>query len=86
LTRFAGDDAARFTQLLEIGATAYARKRDEQTLWMICEGKQVFNVIAHSIGFADQQALTQATFALWVRDQAQVPEELQVLRQYLVAL
>jgi predicted ATPase len=85
-SRFAGDDAAKLTQLVGIGANAYARKRDEQSLWKTCEGKQVLNATARSMGFADQQALTQATFAFWSRNQAQIPEELASLRNYLAAL
>jgi hypothetical protein len=85
-SRFAGDDATKLSQLLEIGANAYARKRGEQSLWQMCEGKQVLNATAHSMGFADQQALAQATFAFWVRNQEQIPEELASLRNYLAAL
>jgi hypothetical protein len=86
LTRFTADDVAKFTKVLEVAATAYSRRRAEATLWRTCEGKQVLNAVAHAIGFADQQALSQATFALWSREGAMVPEELELLRLYLRGL
>lgn len=86
LTRFTADDATKFAQILEVATNAYARRRAEDTLWKVCEGKQVLNAVTYSVGFADQQALTQATFALWSRQTAQIPEELRTLRQYLRGL
>jgi hypothetical protein len=86
LTRFGAAEATKFSQILEVAANAYARKRDEETLWQFCEGKQVLNAVANSLGFADQQALSQATFALWDREGAQIPEEVLALRQYFRSL
>jgi hypothetical protein len=85
-TRFAADDSSKFSRLLEISVEAYARKRADQNLWKICEGKQVLNATARTAGFTDQQALSQAAFALWARNPDEIPEELLVLRNYLSAL
>lgn len=84
--RFAQDDAIKLVQLLQIAANSYARKRDEDTLWKTCEGKEVLNVVARSTGYADQQAMSQAAFALWARDAGSISHELQALRSYLEGL
>lgn len=85
-TRFSQGDMDRLTQLLQIAANTYTRKRQEQTLWKSCEGKEVLNAVARSVGFGDQQALSQAAFALWSRDAATVSNELRALRDYVSAL
>ena len=85
-TRFDQDNAMRFADLLRVGASAYAKARTEPSLWKKCEGKEVLNAVARSAGFADQQALSQAAYALWSKDAAAVSEELAGLRSYLSKL
>jgi hypothetical protein len=52
-------------------------------LWKHCEGKQVLNAIVGQTGFAGSPALIEATFVRWNGEDAQVPEELTELREYL---
>ena len=72
--------------LLKIGTNSYARERNADGLWKVCEGKQVLNDVAHITGFAGAPALTQAVFVAWARDGAQIPEELTAFREYLAKL
>lgn len=83
---FDDDDQQKLKQLLEIGANAYARQREEDGLWKICEGKQVLNTVARAMGFAGAPALVQATFATWEREGALFPAELLGFRDYLARL
>lgn len=83
LTHFKDDDANKFKNILNISASAYSKKRNEDYLWKVCEGKQVLNQIARGVGYADVPALVLATFALWGRNGVQLPEELTALRAYL---
>lgn len=83
---FDEEGGSKLHKLLEIGTGAYARRRDEADLWKFCEGKQVLNDVARAIGFAGAPALIQATFAYWVREGAQIPEELVSFREYLAKL
>jgi hypothetical protein len=80
------DNQRKLHGLLEISTNSYARKRDEDTLWKVCEGKQVLNDVARTTGFAGAPALVQATFAAWARDGAQIPEDLIAFRDYLDGL
>jgi hypothetical protein len=80
------DAAAKFTKLVELAANKYQSRRDEATLWTVCEGKQVYAAIAASIGFSDPQALAQATFALWRRVPEIMPAELVTMREYFSGL
>jgi ABC-type transport system involved in cytochrome c biogenesis ATPase subunit len=80
------DNQRKLQGLLEISTNSYARKRDEDSLWKACEGKQVLNDVARTVGFSGAPALIQAAFAAWAREGAQVPEELIAFRDYLSRL
>ncbi|MGK2940120.1 MAG: AAA family ATPase [Immundisolibacter sp.] len=80
------DNQQKLQGILEISTNLYARKRAEDGLWKVCEGKQVLNDVARTVGFAGAPALVQATFAAWARDGAQIPEELTAFREYLAKL
>jgi hypothetical protein len=80
------ENQAKLRQILSLGIDAYSRKRSEPTLWKTCEGKQVLNDVARTLGFAGAPALAQAAFATWSREGAAVPDELTELRSYLSAL
>ena len=80
------DNQSKLQGLLEISANSYAHKRDADSLWKVCEGKQVLNDVARTVGFAGAPALTQAVFVAWARDGAQIPEELTAFREYLATL
>jgi hypothetical protein len=79
-------DQRRLRGVLDICARSYARRRGEDSLWKVCEGKQVLNDVARATGFAGAPALTQATFVAWARDEARLPEELAAFREYLTRL
>ena len=85
-TGYGADDRRRLGAILEISCGAYSRKRGEDNLWQVCEGKQVLNDVAHAIGFVDASALVQAAFAYWARDGGQIPDEITAFRQYLAHL
>lgn len=76
----------KLQNLLEISTDSYARGREEDSLWRVCEGKQVLNDVARKTGFAGASALIQATFAVWAREGAQIPNELIAFRNYLATL
>ena len=80
------DNQRKLQSLLEISTNSYDRKRNEDTLWKVCEGKQVLNDVARTTGFAGAPALVQATFVAWARDGAQIPEDLIAFRDYLEGL
>jgi predicted ATPase len=80
------ENQAKLRQILSLGIDAYSRKRSEPTLWKTCEGKQILNDVARTLGFAGAPALAQAAFATWSREGAAVPDELTELRSYLSAL
>ena len=46
-----GDNKRKLQCLLEISTNSYAHKRDEDSLWKVCEGKQVLNDVARQVGF-----------------------------------
>lgn len=85
-TGYGADDRRKLGAILEISCGAYSRKRGEDNLWQVCEGKQVLNDVAHAIGFVDASALVQAAFAYWARDGGQIPDEITAFRQYLAHL
>jgi hypothetical protein len=86
LTGFPSEEAKKFSSLILIATKAYAKKRNENTFWKDCEGKQVLNDVARGIGFAGVSAMTQATFAVWSRKNASVPAELAEFRAYLATM
>jgi hypothetical protein len=77
------EEQGKLKALLAISVQAYARVRDGDALWKVCEGKQCFNYVARAAGFAGPPAMTQAAFALWSRDAASLPDEVRALREYL---
>lgn len=84
--RFEGNHKVTFDSVLRSAVASYARKRQEPEFWKMCEGKQVLNEVARSIGFADPQALKMACFATWERGGAPLPQELLTLRDYVSAI
>lgn len=80
---FDDENKRMLQEILKIGADAYARKRAEVTLWKACEGKQVLNWVARTLGFSDARALSQSAFAIWSKEGAVIPDELAALRNYL---
>lgn len=85
-TGYDTDNQSKLRGLLEISTNSYARKRDTDSLWKICEGKQVLNDVARIAGFAGPLALIRAVFVVWARNGAQIPEELIAFRNYLATL
>jgi hypothetical protein len=83
---YGGDDQRRLQSILEVSANSYARQRDEQSLWKVCEGKQVLNSVAVTAGFWGAPAMVRATFAAWAGEGAEIPEELAEFRAHLAAL
>ena len=83
LTNFDAEHAKKFVSILTVSTKAYARWRDDDALWKHCEGKQVLNDVARSIGFAGAPALSSAAFAAWDRNPSTVPDELAAFRRYL---
>jgi hypothetical protein len=57
LAGFEADDASKFQGILNISINAYTRKRTEDSLWKVCEGKQVLNQVARATGYAGAPAL-----------------------------
>jgi hypothetical protein len=84
LTRFDGDEQAKFAKVLDVSVSVYARKRVEATFWKECEGKQILGRIAKGVGYADPSSLMMALFAVWGR--GQIPDELSHLRKYIETL
>jgi len=72
--------------ILLISIDAYERKRQDISLWKVCEGKQVLNDVARAIGFADAPAMSLASFVAWSREGAVLPGDLMSFREYLNAL
>lgn len=81
-SNFGDDDKDKLKRLLQICADSYGRKRDDDTLWKICEGKQVLNDIAVKVGFSGARTLMQATFTIWDRGEHIFPEIVE-LRRYI---
>ena len=85
-TGYSGRDREIFKKLLEITCRSYKCARKSSTLWKVCEGKQVLNMVAEKIGFADSQVMINAALSLWARESSAVPEELGSFREYLDTL
>ena len=85
-TGYSDSDRGVFKKLLGITCRAYERQREMKTLWKVCEGKQMLNKVAGSIGFAGSEAMISAAFSLWSREPSLIPEELASFREYLDTL
>lgn len=85
-SRYDQPDKITLKEILEISANAYSRKRNQDDLWKTCEGKQVLNDVAQSTGFSGAPVMMQAVFAAWLRDGAEIPEELIAFREYMSRL
>jgi len=85
-SRYDSEGKQKLQSILHVSVNLYARQRDEEALWKVCEGKQVLNDVAIGVGFASASALVQAAFVTWSREGAQIPEELTMFRKYLAAL
>ena len=83
---FGPEDKQKFQGILEVAATAYARKRAEDGIWKTCEGKQVLNAVAVAAGSAGAPVMIEAALAAWGRQGAVIPDELLEFRTYLAAL
>ena len=83
---FSVDEISKFEKLLRISIAAYTRVRARDTLWKVCEGKQVLNDVAQKCGYAGTPNLVSACFAAWERSDAKIPAELTQFRDYLRAL
>lgn len=86
LADYADTNQEKLKSILEIAAKSYKRRREENSLWKICEGKQVLNDIARHIGFKDAQALIQSTFVVWEDKGFEIFDELMAFRDYLKML
>lgn len=67
-------------------ARIYARKRQSNDFWRLCEGKEVFRSILPHLGLTDEDAAERAIAAIWQRKPQLVPDELQSLRAYICSL
>ena len=85
-TGFNNDEINKFQKLLKISIATYERNRTQDTLWKICEGKQVVNDVACKCGYAGVRALESASFVAWNRPDFQVSEELRKFRDFLFNL
>ena len=85
-TGYLDNDRDRFRKLLGVTCRAYKRERMMSTLWQVCEGKQVLNKVAGSIGFAGPEIMIGAAFTLWSQESSLMPEELVSFREYLDTL
>ena len=86
VTGYSANDRKVFKRLLEITCGVYQRARTGETLWKVCEGKQVLNKVARSIGFARPETMISAAFSLWSREPSSIPGELALFRQYFDTL
>lgn len=77
------EESKALCRMLEARAAIYGRKRVENDLWMICEGKEVSKAIFKALGLADRQSAERAMFAVWKRRPDLVPNELSALRTYV---
>ena len=83
---FSADGICKFQKLLRISIAAYTQKRAKDTLWKVCEGKQVLNDVARKCGYAGTPNLVSASFVAWDRPDVKIPAELTQFRDYLRAL
>lgn len=82
-TEYSDKEKVVFNKLLEIACRAYNRKRLGNTLWKVCEGKQVLNRVAAKIGFKGSEVMINAAFTIWSQGELPIPEELTSFRDYL---
>lgn len=80
------DEKTKLAQKLMLYARMYKRKRQEPDLWKICEGKEVLKKICGEIGFADTRSLEGAASKSWSESEANVPDEVKKLRQYVLSV
>ena len=85
-TEYSDNDRDVLKKLLRITCRAYQRARSGKTFWKVCEGKQVLNKVARSIGFAGPETMISAAFSLWSREPSSIPGELELFRQYFDTL
>lgn len=86
LAGYGAEDQEKLSKLLHVSVDSYARKRDDDDLWKMCEGKQVLNDIARAIGFAGVSAMIPAVFAAWASSESSIPKELRAFREYVAEL
>lgn len=79
-------ELAVFKQHLMVSARIYARKRESEDLWKICEGKEILRSILPHLGLTDEAAVERAIATLWVQKPELVSSELQSLRRYIQSL
>ena len=84
--KFEGEYAGKLQKILDVSTKSYASKRNQLEFWKVCEGKQILNEVSRRTGFARSTALIAATFAVWEREDAQLPVELVAFRDYLNSL
>lgn len=78
------EQISKLSTHLKTRAKIYERKRsDRDSLWKVCEGKEVFRSLVAPLGFADQDAAERAIVAAWARKPEVIPNELAELRNYL---
>jgi predicted ATPase len=85
LAGYEQDAQQKLINLLNVSADSYGRKRLETSFWKQCEGKQVLSGLVLQIGL-NLDVIIQAIFAIWMREESILPEELQALRDYVTAL
>ena len=83
LTGFEGRDRERLRRTLEVCTAVYRRRRGQDDLWQVCEGKEVLNAVAHRIGYSGPAALERAAFRAWAEDGSVLPQPILDLREYL---
>lgn len=71
---------------LEVQTAVYGRVREGDTLWKVCEGKEVFRSLAKTIGFSDPETAERAIIGIWQLEPGLEPEELRMLRLYVEQL
>ena len=69
-----------FSEGLKVAISKYRELRQNNSLWKICEGKQILQSIAVKTGFSKQQSLISASFVAWNNGKASLPTELGALR------
>ena len=80
------DDQEKLELIFKCAGDAYARIRDEKVLWKKCEGKQILNNVAISIGFSGPPALVRAALKAWDEKNCDLPNELVTFRKYIESL
>jgi hypothetical protein len=83
---FDSDNQRKLRDILDLCGTSYGNKRQQDTLWKICEGKQVLNAVAQDTGFSGAPTLAMASFVVWSGGENALPDELAALRAHLAAI